>query len=98
MNVPDGAERYDPSSTAWVNIFKETKAKKQKQADSKAARKATNDAQVKDKKSAKPTKSKPIGEKFKSKMNNFNHYVCLRLFNEITELNLLKRNFIFFLV
>ena len=25
----------------------------------------------------------PLGEKFNSKMNNFNQYVCLRLFNEI---------------
>ena len=60
MNVPDGAERYDPSSTAWVNILKETEAKKQKQADSKAAKKAKNDAKVKAKKAVKPkaTKSK----------------------------------------
>ena len=60
MNVPDGGERYDPSSTAWVNILKETEAKKQKQADSKAAKKAKNDAKVKAKKAVKPkaTKSK----------------------------------------
>ena len=45
MNVPDGAERYDPISTAWVNILKETEAKKQRQADSNAAKKAKNDAQ-----------------------------------------------------
>ena len=55
-----GAERYNPSSTAWVNILKETEAKKQKQADSKAAKKAKNDAKVKAKKAvkSKATKSK----------------------------------------
>ena len=38
MNVPVGPMRYDPSSSAWIEILEETEAKKKKVIENKQAK------------------------------------------------------------
>ena len=65
MNVPDGGERYDPSCTAWVDILKETDAKKRKTIEAKNVK--NNKKQAKENTKSKKPQNTEVKKKPKSK-------------------------------
>ena len=63
MNVPVGPMRYDPSSSAWIEILEETEAKKKKVIENKQAKEEAK----KKNKAKKGNKKASVAKKVKKK-------------------------------